>query len=395
MYLYIHIPFCKSRCIYCDFAVVLDKYGGHQTYLDALKNEITSRFEGFGINTANKKHHLDSLYLGGGTPSLLPSQWYQELLSALDPYVYWDKDTEFTLEMNPDHVASPPEAYKALGINRVSIGVQSLNDLLLKTLSRSHSSESVRRCVTQFQSAGLENISLDLMLGLPGQSPQDWEATLKAAVSLNPAHISAYGLKVEEGTPLQQLEAVSARYQLPEEEMLGDIYDLTSEFLPSYGFSRYEISNWARADKESTHNLNYWHAGDWLALGLGAHGKWGPHFYENTRDWNRYIQDPVGSSTHQLWDKRDQLETEIMLGLRLKQGISLERLAKKYNIHLETWMKTWQPLLEKYRWGGFLAGHDEGNICLSSKGMAVSTLILSELLAEKNLIATEFSGTLA
>ncbi|MBY0405505.1 MAG: radical SAM family heme chaperone HemW [Cyanobacteria bacterium] len=277
MYVYCHIPFCVSHCIYCDFYVVLEKYGGKDAYVDALIQEINGQLG----NARNPIAPIETLYFGGGTPSLVSAEGYQRIFQALRQHTTFSESAEITLEANPkgfhptndksSYMASPLEDYLACGFNRVSVGIQSFNSEELKRLSRIHSSQQAVDYVKALQSAGFQNISIDLMYGIPAQTLETWKQTLHQAVDLGIQHISMYGLKVEEGTPLEKL-AQYPRYQTPNDERTVEMYVYAVDFLEEAGFLPYEISNLAKPGFASRHNLNYWNNGYFYGFGVSAHG---------------------------------------------------------------------------------------------------------------------------
>lgn len=337
MYIYLHVPFCVSRCIYCDFYVVLEKYGGKEAYVEALCREIELRFA--AIDPKDFPQGIQTLYVGGGTPSLLSSKAYQQIFAALNRYLPFASNAEITLEANPgarhSEMVDAPEQYLEVGFNRVSVGIQSFNDLELKKLSRLHSAQEAIAFVEALKGVGWSNISIDLMYGIPVQSMASWRETLKKTVDLGVQHVSMYGLKVEENTPLDKLTTLQASrgsYPLPEEDDVVAMYHEGLNRLGAHGFQRYEFSNLAQPGCESKHNLNYWNNGDYLALGVAAHGYWQGRRYETVRDITQYLQNPLAGEYNHC-PPQERLENAIIFGLRKAKGIHIPTLEREFSIN--------------------------------------------------------------
>lgn len=376
MYIYLHVPFCVSRCIYCDFYVVLEKYGGQDAYVNAVCQEIHQRFE--TIDTHQFPTGIQTLYVGGGTPSLLPAAAYQKIFATLNQYLPFASNAEITLEANPGtEMKSSARDYLQVGFNRISVGVQSLNDKELKTLSRIHSAAEAKQFIQELQQAGWQNISLDLMYALPGQTVQTWQETLQQAVSLNVQHISMYGLKVEEGTPLERLSqhpAGKATYAVPSDDENVAMYFEGLSLLKKAGFQRYEFSNLAKPGHESRHNLNYWDQGEFLALGVAAHGYWNQQRYENGRDFEKYLKNPLSGEVFPC-SPDEQLENALIFGLRKAEGIEIAALENTFNI---SFTKQFGHILTKYQ-PEFLE-IQAGRLILKESAIPVSNAILAEFL---------------
>lgn len=381
MFIYLHIPFCVSHCIYCDFYVVLEKYGGKEAYVEAVCREIELRFE--QIDLAQFPQGIQTLYVGGGTPSLLPADAYRRIFSALNQYLPFAPDAEITLEANPgatrSELADAPEAYRAVGFNRVSVGVQSFNDPELKKLSRLHTAEDAAQFIQRLQEAGWDNISLDLMYGIPCQSRESWRDTLEQAIRLQVQHISMYGLKVEENTPLEKLTrhaAARGAYPLPEEDDIVEMYHEGLQILGQAGFQRYEFSNLAQPGRESRHNLRYWDNREFLALGVAAHGYWNGIRYETIRDIEAYLQNPLAGEQFAC-PPEERLENAIIFGLRKAHGIHIPSLEQEFGIDFR---QKYRDVLKKYV-GEFLAWNGD-QLQLSEAAIPLSNIILSEFMAE-------------
>jgi oxygen-independent coproporphyrinogen-3 oxidase len=381
MFIYLHVPFCVSRCIYCDFYVVLEKYGGKDAYVDAVCREIDLRFH--AIKPAQFPNGIQTLYVGGGTPSLLPSTAYQRILSHLTQTLPFAPDAEITLEANPgakhSEMADDPAKYLEVGFNRVSVGVQSFNDAELKKLSRVHSAQEAVQFIERLKHAGWQNISLDLMYGVPLQNMASWRDTLQQTIDLGLQHVSMYGLKVEENTPLDRLTTLQASrgsYPLPEEDEVVAMYYEALNSLGAAGFERYEFSNLAKPGAASRHNLNYWNNGDYLALGVAAHGYWQGVRYETVRDIQRYLADPLaGEQT--VCPPEERLENAIIFGLRKAEGIDISALEAEFQIDFR---QRYAPVLQKYE-GAFLTWAGNNRLRLTERAIPLSNAILSEFMA--------------
>jgi oxygen-independent coproporphyrinogen-3 oxidase len=378
MFIYLHVPFCVSRCIYCDFYVVLEKYGGKDAYVDAVCREIDLRFQ--MIDPTEFPTGIQTLYVGGGTPSLLPSAAYQRILRHLNQYIPYAPNAEITLEANPgarhSEMTDDPAAYLDAGFNRVSVGVQSFNDVELKKLSRVHSAQEAVQFIQRLQQVGWQNISLDLMYGIPLQSMASWRDTLQQTIDLGLQHVSMYGLKVEENTPLDRLTTLQASrgsYPLPEEDTVVAMYYEALQTLGTAGFARYEFSNLAKPGYASQHNLNYWNNGDYLALGVAAHGYWQGMRYETVRELQQYLADPLtGEQT--ICPPEERLENAIIFGLRKAEGIHIPTLEAEFQINFR---QQYGTILKKYE--EFFTWNNN-HLRLTERAIPVSNAILSEFI---------------
>ena len=326
---YIHVPFCASKCIYCDFYVELAKYGKQEAFALALHQEIALRYQQEDRKNTEPPP-LKSLYIGGGTPSLLEASVYEQLFETIQRYQPFAIDAERTLEVNPNRLASPLEAYKAVGFNRVSIGIQSFNPLELKKLSRQHTADEAIATIHEAREADFRNISIDLMYGIPTQTLDSWEATLEQAIALPIQHISLYGLQLEAGTPLETLvHKAKAHYPLPTDEACLAMYQLAIDRLAQAGFHQYEVSNFARKGYNSQHNLAYWQGKPFWGFGAGATGFVGGIRYENSTNLDGYLANPLEMQVETLVSPLEQLENRFIFGLRLTDGIDVETLKRQ------------------------------------------------------------------
>ena len=356
---YIHIPFCKSKCKYCSF-VSFTEFELKDEYLNALEKEIKYSY---------KNEKLNTLYFGGGTPSLLNTQEFCKLIKLFNI----DKYTEITAELNPETI-TPEYLYdlKTIGINRLSFGCQTFNDEILKSIGRRHLSKDIENCVNFAQKAGFENISLDLIYGLPEQTLNDFENDLIKALSLGVSHISLYGLKIDEGCYFYKFPPL----HLPDEDLQADMYLKAVEILRKNDFEHYEISNFAKNGFESKHNINYWNNNTYYGFGAAAHGYENGIRYSNTNNLKEYINNPeIHKNTRKL-SLQEQLEEEIFLGFRKMEGINTEKINNKFNIDFR---KKYAATLKKYISYKYLSETNSG-FKLTENGVLVSNVILSEFL---------------
>ncbi len=342
--LYVHIPFCETKCPYCDFNTYARIESLIPTYVEALGSEIELWGRTLG------RPPVATVFFGGGTPSYLPAEDIASLMRHIGGAFDLQADAEVTLEANPGDFASDKlSAYLGCGVNRLSIGVQSFDDRLLETLGRRHSVDDAVRSFRMALDAGFKNVSIDLMYGLPHQSLQDWERTLTETVALAPPHISMYCLTLEEGTPMA-LWAAAGRIPEPDEDLAADMYTAAERRLNEVGYRHYEISNWALAGRESVHNLAYWKNGAYLGVGPGAHSYLAGCRFANLRSPKEYIRRmgdrldgplptrldaealaaiPVVDSVETI-DRRLEMGETMMMGLRLDAGITDGEFAERF-----------------------------------------------------------------
>ncbi|MCX5782049.1 MAG: radical SAM family heme chaperone HemW [Elusimicrobia bacterium] len=307
--LYIHIPFCRKKCNYCDFVSQVAEDEQILEYLEAIKIEMNKYFN-FQIST---------IYLGGGTPSILSKDQIKELFLNVKNIFDIKNLKEITVEANPESLRKDKlEAFKNAGVNRLSMGLQSFDNKELKYLGRVHSIEDFKNCYKIARDTGFKNISLDLIYGLPNQTKKVWENNLKKAVQFNPEHISLYPLIIETGTLLHNIEAKV------DEDLQAEVYEWSMDFLKKCGYEQYEISNWAKPGFESKHNLNYWHNGEYLGIGVSAASHYKNRRYKNTEDIVLYMQNmKSGKDVFEEYEEisyEKKLSEEIILNLRCSQG---------------------------------------------------------------------------
>ena len=314
---YLHIPFCKSRCSYCDFAT--DVYRSSEAvdrYVSAICAEIRS-FSDDGIE-------IDTIYFGGGTPSLLTPEQVKKILDSVTSKFSFSSDPEITMEMNPATVTPASlAAFRALGVNRASFGVQTFDDRALKLLARGHNAKDARETFATLRTAGFDNVSFDLIAGLPGQSLADWEKNLDQAIALSPEHLSLYLLEIHEGTPLAE-QVRSGRQAKPDEELAASMYEMMVDRLTKAGYAQYEISNFSRPGYESRHNSKYWRLDPVFGFGVSAHSFDGEHRYANERDTARYVDFIEKTGCAEIMREDINTASEfVFLGLRMEDGIDL------------------------------------------------------------------------
>ncbi len=370
--LYLHIPFCKAKCAYCDFYSLPHSEEKMDAYAAALARHITE------VAPQMQNHRVDTVYFGGGTPSYLGHKRLIALLKTVKKQCrVWDR-AEIALEANPDS-ARDWRALRALrraGFNRISLGVQSSDDETLRRLGRIHTWQQVKDAVAACRKAGLDNISLDLIYGLPDQTLEQWENTLADALVLAPRHISCYGLKLEEGTPLyDRRESLS----LPDGDLQADMYLYAVELLGQNGYQQYEISNFAQPGYESRHNLKYWMLEEYAGFGPGAYSDFGGVRYGYTRDLDGYIAGRLDLAESERISPQEREMEYIMLRLRTARGIDIREFENRFR-------QRFAPLaaiLESCAAHG-LARQTETGWCLTPRGFLVSNRIIGDLQEELN-----------
>jgi oxygen-independent coproporphyrinogen III oxidase len=325
-FLYIHIPFCIRKCIYCDFLSLPFDEQTARRYVIALCRELELKSSIAG--------RLRTVFIGGGTPTLLPGDCFEQLFRCMRRNFLFSPEIEISVEANPGALTAPDlELLLSLGVNRMSVGVQSFNDHELKTLGRIHTAGEALESLSLLKRAGIENFSVDLMYGIPGQTIGAWKDTLAKVLELSPYHISAYELTPEKSTPLCRLIKENA-LRMPEEGLVLDMYDYVIDFLQGSGFEHYEISNHALPGFRCLHNLNYWDRGEYLGIGAGAHSFIKGVRSRNTVDISAYIEDLKKDVVPEIEairiDSEEALKEYIFLGLRKTEGINMSRAKKMH-----------------------------------------------------------------
>ena len=370
--LYVHIPFCKSRCIYCGFysTVGLDL---RQQYVEALCKEMEMENE----KRKEKNKKLKTIYLGGGTPSQLTTEQLRQLFYNIYK-VYGNEAEEVTIEMNPDDVTEAyAETLPELGINRVSMGAQTFDDKRLQFLHRRHRAEQVQQAVERLRKAGIGNISIDLMYGFPGETLDDWQRDIHAALALNVEHISAYCLMIEEGTVLyEQVKSEKLKVKSEkDEELERQMYEVLIDWLTEAGYEHYEISNFAKPGYRSRHNSSYWHDVPYIGLGAAAHSYDGACRSWNVADIRQYItaiERGERPAEYETLDEDTRYNDRVTVALRTSDGLDLATLSEK---HRNYCLKEAQ----RYISDGLLRLTDN-RLALTRKGLFVSDMVMSGLI---------------
>lgn len=374
--IYIHVPFCIHKCKYCDFASFVSPRQTHARYIAALQEELKS-YEVLG-NT----YVVRSIFFGGGTPSILePIQLMRILLDIRDHFLL-AKDVEITVECNPGTLnESKLREYRTLGINRLSIGLQSADDRELKLLGRIHTWSVFLNNYHLARELGFDNINIDLMHSLPGQTAEGWMTTLEKVVELKPEHISAYALTLEPGTPFYETYGTpEGQKLLPDEETDREMYHQTKKYLAIKGYDRYEISNYAREGYASRHNITYWTGGDYLGLGLNAASYMGGRRFANPRDLYEYLSH-AGEGYARMKATEPQSEKAAMeefmfLGLRMMQGVSETAFQKRFG---KRWRDVFGDIPEQLIAQGFLTRLRD-RLMLTDRGVDVSNAVMAQFL---------------
>ncbi|MBR6818614.1 MAG: radical SAM family heme chaperone HemW [Acidaminococcaceae bacterium] len=415
---YVHTPFCLQKCLYCDFP----SYAGfteavRQQYVEALCREIKVRSLQRELPVAENA----TVYFGGGTPTVLSVGQIQNIVACLKEYGWWKEPAEATIEANPGTVdAEKLKALREIGFDRISLGVQSLQNNELRALGRIHSAEEALRAIEEAKLAGFQRVNADLMSGIPCQTVESFRDTMNQILQMNLSHISAYGLILEEGTPLERLVS-SGRVTLPDEDISYLMYEMTTEILAQEGLRRYEISNYAKPGQESLHNIVYWHYEPYAAFGVGACTFNGKERRTNTADVQEYIKgwrkegsvlqndentmngkdtssvpvlsaekekkgvtDLLLSSVNEyrgLWqteplDRRTQISEAMIMGLRMTEGADINKMEKRFDINIMNYYgKEIQTLLDKK-----LAECEDGKLRLTAYGMRFGNRVFEKFI---------------
>jgi len=366
---YFHIPFCARKCAYCHFLSFPFDEKTEACYANAILSELRL----FAARPADMLP-VDSIYFGGGTPGLIPVEHIAGILDECRRIFPVAADCEITLETNPGTVSpEKADACRAAGVNRVSLGAQSFSDAELQAVGRIHSAAQITYSLNTLFGAGFDNISLDLMLGLPEQNAESWRATLRAAVSFPVRHISVYMLDLDEPARLPALVAEGKAF-LPEEDIVAGLYAETIDFLGSHGLNQYEISNFAREGSASRHNLKYWRRMPVYGFGLGSHSFDGRFRYANVSDIDDYCRCVESGQSPVAWrsevTETQALEETFFLGLRLTEGVDLRKVAVDYK-NAAGFLAEREKALEEFRRGGLLY-FDSSRLRLTGKGMLLS-----------------------
>ena len=370
--LYIHLPFCKKKCPYCNFSSITGAEGLIENYTDALKIELDQRL------TGQYKGTPQTIYIGGGTPSIVPSAYIKKIVERFIP----DTSIEFTVEANPESAnKSWLNGILESGANRLSIGIQSLDDRVLHHLGRLHKAKDAILSVIQAKRAGFSNISVDLMFGVPGQTIEIWERTLKEVLKLEPEHISCYSLGIDEDTEYYEM-SINRELEIPDPDKTVDMYILMVEMLKKNGIIQYEVSNFARRGWECKHNQAHWNFTPYLGIGASAHS-----FDGNIRSWNesspeRYIQkisaENDATAGYEILDENKRMFETIMLSLRTSDGLNLENIEGLSHEKIRLLEKKINTFVES----GFMESCNNRSIKLTSKGAIIANEIISDILID-------------
>ena len=408
--LYIHIPFCARKCAYCDFLSFAAPERVYRDYMDKLMEEICGQGPNF------QEYRVSTIFVGGGTPSILPPDLIMELFATLSENFDISPDAEVTMEANPGTLTMEKlEVYRQSGVNRLSIGLQSADEKELKYLGRIHSYDSFLKSYQRARQAGFKNINVDLMSALPGQDVHSWKTTLKKVMMLKPEHISAYSLIIEEGTPFferfgepeckkgllsggqqenskkpETASEVAARAavmtlpDLPDEDTDREMYHLTKEMMAAQGYERYEISNYAKKGYECRHNTGYWTGVEYLGLGLGASSYTYGYRYHNTEDLQEYLSLNLyegGAAARDIEELslEDKMEEFMFVGLRMMKGVSGSEFLERFGLNM--W-NVYGDVLKKLEQQGLIEV-EAPMVRLTERGIDVSNVVLSEFLLDR------------
>ena len=371
--LYIHIPFCAQKCLYCDFPSFARKDHLRKAYIEALNKEIIS------LREKHNNLEINTIFIGGGTPSVLEADELECLLKEVAK-LNMSKDIEYSMECNPGNLTEEKlEVMKKYGVNRISMGLQAKQDNLLKGLGRIHNYKTFKENFLLAKKVGFNNINVDLMFGLPNQRLNEWEETLREIISLEPAHISAYSLIIEEGTAFYNLYE-NDKLKLPTEEEERKMYHLAKKILEENGFNQYEISNYAKEGKECRHNLAYWNMDNWIGVGSAAASYINGKRIKNISSVEGYINsiNEKREAVEEIINnsKNDNMEEFMFMGLRKINGIDENEFKKRFSMNIND---VYGEILNKYIDEGLLI-RDSGRIFLSEKGIEISNIIMADFL---------------
>lgn len=376
--IYIHIPFCKQKCNYCDFISYTNKCDKIEKYINCLEKEI-NKFD-------FSKYMINTIYIGGGTPSFIDSKYIKQIINTIYKKAkienYKLKDIEITIEVNPGTITKEKlQDYKEAGINRLSIGLQSIQDRILKLLGRIHTFEEFLNTYNLAKEVGFENINVDLMLGLPNQSIEDLKDSLNKIIELNPYHISIYSLIVEEGTKIfTQIE--NNELQLPDEELERNMYWYVKNTLELNGYNHYEISNFSKKGKESKHNMNCWNQEEYIGFGIAAHSYINNIRFSNTNNLEKYIKNINNDEfeNNKTIEEEQTLEDKkkefMMLGFRKINGVEISKFKEKF---VDNPIFIYRDKLNKLVEEGLIE-IDLNNIKLTNKGIDFANLVFEEFI---------------
>ncbi len=380
--LYVHIPFCRIKCTYCAFNTYINLDNLIEPFVQALIHEIKI------VGESKLDQELHTIYIGGGTPSLLSAEQIGRILEAISRYFRLSRDAEISMESNPsDLTPEYMKAVKATGINRLSIGMQSANENELELFARRHDLSAVIKAVDAARSGGFDNINLDLIYGIPQQTLVNWEKSLQVMLGLQPEHVSLYALGLEDGTPLKTW-VETGKIPSPDDDLAADMYDLATDMMAAAGLSQYEISNWAKPGLECRHNLQYWRNLPYPGVGPGAHGYADGVRYSTILSPQRYIKSMNKQATDYVFprtpatdqatvvDRESEIAETLIMGLRLTQeGISRPIFKERFGVDL---LEVHPETIARYSKHGLLYV-DDSVVKITQQGRLLSNMIFREL----------------
>lgn len=367
--IYVHIPFCAKKCFYCDFVSYENKVDIIEEYIQALKKEIIN------AKTLIKNSEIDTIYIGGGTPSFISSKYIVSILNSIRENYSIEENAEITIEVNPGTVTKKKFSdYKENGINRISIGLQTTNDMLLKQIGRIHSYEQFMQTYNLAREIGFENINVDLMLGLPNQTMEDLVQSVNNIVKIDPEHISVYSLILEQGTKLYEL-VENRKIDLLDEELERKMYWYVKNKLEAKGYNHYEISNFSKKGYASKHNLHCWEQREYIGFGVAAHSYYNNTRYSNTENLQEYIKN-ASSIIHEIQTKEEQKKEYMLLGLRKIEGVKISKFKNKF---IQNPLYIFRKELEKLV-KAELIEIDIDSIKLTKKGIDLANIVWEEFI---------------
>ncbi|BAK58792.1 radical SAM family heme chaperone HemW [Lactococcus garvieae] len=365
---YVHIPFCSHICYYCDFAKVLMTGQPVEAYIDELLKE----YDSYGISS------LQTLYIGGGTPSVLPADQLEKLLTHLTKNLDLEELEEFTVEANPSDLTDEVLAVLAQSpVNRISLGVQSFDDKLLKKIGRTHTEAQVYSSIERLRAAGFENITIDLIYGLPNQTMEMVERDVQKFLELDLPHVALYSLILEDHTVFMNRQR-RGRLRLPSDDRNADMYEYIIETLTAKGYSHYEVSNFGKIGYESKHNMTYWDNAEYYGVGAGASGYLEGIRYKNHGPVHHYLREENKRVNEEVLTRKQRIEEEMFLGLRKKNGVSIERFHKKFGQTLE---EIYGTIIEELTFQKMLFEAD-GRIRMTEKGFELGNEVFERFLLD-------------
>ena len=373
--IYIHIPLCVKKCAYCDFASFAGRMAQRESYVRAVCCELRTQAAFFG------RRWVKTVFFGGGTPTLLTGAQVQEIMDTLREGFELLPDAEITMEGNPGTLTKENlSAYRQAGVNRLSLGVQSMDDGLLAAVGRIHTAQQAREAVAMARAAGFGNLNLDLMYGLPGQTAAQWQQTLEAAIALSPEHLSCYSLILEEGTQLYDQVETGTCAPLPDEDAVCAMDEITQNLTCAAGYAQYEVSNYAKPGRACRHNIVYWACEPYLGVGLSAHSDMDGRRFYNPSDWADYMRMAESGTAERAQEggntREDRMFERMMMGLRQTQGVDCARFASDFGVFPED---VWPKQIARMKREELLI-RDGDRLRLTARGMQVMNSVLVELL---------------